>query len=91
MDIVPGIVGAIVGGFILSAFGAIGVTGFNLYGMVVAIFGGIIVLAIYHAIFGRKTNRPSAPRGASTPSPWAGLMRWSALSPLASCGGCGWC
>jgi uncharacterized membrane protein YeaQ/YmgE (transglycosylase-associated protein family) len=54
LDIVLGIVGAIVGGFIFSLFGAGGVTGFNLYSMVVAIIGAIVVLVIYHAVFGRK-------------------------------------
>jgi uncharacterized membrane protein YeaQ/YmgE (transglycosylase-associated protein family) len=56
LDIVLGIVGAIVGGFIFSAFGASGVTGFNLYSMIVAIIGAIIVLLIYHAVFGRKVT-----------------------------------
>jgi len=51
LDIVLGIVGAIVGGFIFSAFGASGVTGFNLYSMIVAIIGAIIVLVIYHTVF----------------------------------------
>ena len=54
LDIVLGIVGAIVGGFIFSLFGAGGVTGFNLYSLVVAIIGAIVVLVIYHAVFGRK-------------------------------------
>lgn len=56
LDIILGIVGAIVGGFIFSAFGASGVTGFNLYSMIVAIIGAIIVLVIYHAVFGRKVT-----------------------------------
>jgi uncharacterized membrane protein YeaQ/YmgE (transglycosylase-associated protein family) len=56
LDIVLGIVGALVGGFIFSAFGAGGVTGFNLYSMIVAIIGAIIVLVIYHAVFGRKVT-----------------------------------
>jgi uncharacterized membrane protein YeaQ/YmgE (transglycosylase-associated protein family) len=56
LDIVLGIVGAIIGDFIFSAFGASGVTGFNLYSMIVAIIGAIIVLVIYHAIFGRKAT-----------------------------------
>ena len=56
LDIVLGIVGAIVGGFLFSAFGASGVTGFNLYSMIVAIIGAIIVLVIYHAVFGRKVT-----------------------------------
>ena len=55
LDIVLGIVGAIVGGFIFAQFGAAGVTGFNLYSMLVAIIGAIIVLFLYHAIFRRRT------------------------------------
>ena len=50
LDIVLGIVGAIVGGFIFSLFGAGGVTGFNLYSMFVAIVGAIVVLVVYHAV-----------------------------------------
>ncbi len=55
MDIILGIVGAVVGGFIFQQFGAAGVTGFNLYSMIVAIIGAVILLVIYHAIFGRRT------------------------------------
>lgn len=54
MDIVLGIIGAIVGGFIFTRIGAAGVTGFNLYSMLVAIVGAIIVLVIYHALFSRR-------------------------------------
>jgi len=54
LDIVLGIVGALVGGFIFAQFGAAGVTGFNLYSMVVAVVGAIIVLVIYHALFRRS-------------------------------------
>jgi uncharacterized membrane protein YeaQ/YmgE (transglycosylase-associated protein family) len=53
LDIVLGIVGAFVGGYLFSIFGAEGVTGFNLYSMFVAIIGAIVVLVIYHAIFRR--------------------------------------
>jgi len=56
LDIVLGIAGAIVGGFVFNAFGASGVTGFNLYSMVVAVIGAIIVLVIYHAIIGRRVT-----------------------------------
>jgi uncharacterized membrane protein YeaQ/YmgE (transglycosylase-associated protein family) len=56
MDIILGIVGALVGGFIFESFGAAGVTGFNLYSMIVAVIGAIILLVIYHAIFGRRTT-----------------------------------
>jgi uncharacterized membrane protein YeaQ/YmgE (transglycosylase-associated protein family) len=54
LDIVLGIVGAIVGGFLFTAVGATGVTGFNLYSMFVAIVGAIVVLVLYHAIFSRR-------------------------------------
>lgn len=53
LDIVLGIVGAVVGGFLFSLVGATPVTGFNLYSMFVAVIGAIVVLVIYHAIVGR--------------------------------------
>jgi uncharacterized membrane protein YeaQ/YmgE (transglycosylase-associated protein family) len=55
MDIVLGIVGAVVGGFIFEQFGAAGITGFNLYSMIVAVVGAIILLVIYHAHFSRRS------------------------------------
>jgi uncharacterized membrane protein YeaQ/YmgE (transglycosylase-associated protein family) len=54
LDIVVGIVGAVVGGFIFTALGQTGVTGFNLYSMFVAIVGAIVLLLIYRAITGRR-------------------------------------
>ena len=54
LDIVLGIVGGIVGGFIFTRLGSTGVTGFNLWSMLVAIIGAIIVLVLYHAVFGRR-------------------------------------
>jgi uncharacterized membrane protein YeaQ/YmgE (transglycosylase-associated protein family) len=54
LDIALGIVGAIVGGFIFTAVGATGVTGFNLYSMLVAVVGAIVVLVLYHALFNRR-------------------------------------
>ncbi len=54
LDIVLGVVGAVVGGFIFAQFGAVGVTGFNLYSMIVAIIGAVVVLVVYHAIVGRR-------------------------------------
>jgi uncharacterized membrane protein YeaQ/YmgE (transglycosylase-associated protein family) len=54
LDIVLGIVGAIVGGFLFSIFGAEGVTGFNIYSMIVAVVGSVVVLWIYHALGGRR-------------------------------------
>lgn len=55
MDIVLGIVGALVGGFLVSIIGGAGVTGFNIWSILVAIFGAIVVLWIYHAVAGRRT------------------------------------
>jgi len=53
LDIVLGIVGAVVGGFLFNQFGAAGVTGFNLYSIFVAVIGAIVVLVLYHAVFRR--------------------------------------
>jgi uncharacterized membrane protein YeaQ/YmgE (transglycosylase-associated protein family) len=50
LDIILGIVGAIVGGWLFSMFGAHGVTGLNLYSFAVAVVGAIVVLVVYHAI-----------------------------------------
>ena len=58
LDIILGIIGAIVGGFLFVQFGAVGVTGFNLYSMLVAIVGAVVVLLIYHAVFGRQRIGP---------------------------------
>ena len=57
LDIVLGVVGAMVGGYLFTLVGATPVTGFNLYSMFVAVVGAIIVLVIYHAVMGRRTVR----------------------------------
>ena len=49
LDIVVGIIGAVIGGFIFRAFGAAGVTGFNIYSLLVAILGAIVLLWIVKA------------------------------------------
>jgi len=54
LDIALGIVGALVGGFVFDLFGASGVTGLNIYSMIVAIVGSIAVLLIYNAVTGRR-------------------------------------
>jgi len=54
LDIVLGIVGALVGGWLFNEFGLAGVTGVNLYSMLVAVVGAVIVLVVYHAIFRRR-------------------------------------
>ncbi len=56
-DIVLGIIGAVVGGFLFTLFGAAPVTGFNIYSMFVAVIGAIVVLVIYHALIGQRAVR----------------------------------
>jgi len=53
LDIVLGIVGAVVGGFVFNALGATGVNGFNIWSLFVAVLGAMVVLGIKHAIMGR--------------------------------------
>jgi uncharacterized membrane protein YeaQ/YmgE (transglycosylase-associated protein family) len=50
LDIVIGIVGAVVGGWLMAALGEEGVTGLNLYNMLVAARGAVILLGIVHAV-----------------------------------------
>lgn len=50
IDIVVGIVGAVIGGFIMNFFGRGGVSGFNLYSFLVALVGACVLLAIVRAI-----------------------------------------
>ena len=53
--ILLGIVGAVVGGFIAgSLFHIADVTGFNLTSILVAIFGAVVVLVVWHALSGRR-------------------------------------
>jgi len=54
LNIALGIVGAIVGGFLFDLFGASGITGLNIYSMIVAIVGSVVVLLIYNAVAGRR-------------------------------------
>jgi uncharacterized membrane protein YeaQ/YmgE (transglycosylase-associated protein family) len=55
IDIVLGIVGAFVGGFLFTTFGSAGVTGFNIWSLVVATLGAIVVLVVKHAVMGRRS------------------------------------
>jgi uncharacterized membrane protein YeaQ/YmgE (transglycosylase-associated protein family) len=50
LDIVLGIVGAFVGGWLFNTFGHSGVTGLNLYSLLVAVIGSVIFLVVYHAV-----------------------------------------
>jgi uncharacterized membrane protein YeaQ/YmgE (transglycosylase-associated protein family) len=52
LDIILGVVGAIVGGYLFSLVGAQGVTGLNLWSLLVAVIGAIVVLLVYRLIAG---------------------------------------
>ena len=54
LDIVLGIVGAVVGGLIFSFFGAAGVTGFNIWSLIVAVIGALVVLYVYHNFVAKR-------------------------------------
>ena len=54
VDILLGVVGAVVGGFLFNQFGEPGVSGLNLYSLIVAVVGAILVLWLYHALVGRR-------------------------------------
>jgi len=54
LNIALGIVGAIVGGVLFDLVGGSGVTGLNIYSMIVAIIGSVVVLLIYNAVAGRR-------------------------------------
>lgn len=56
LDIVLGIVGAVVGGWLFNTFGHKGVTGVNLYSILVAVVGAVVVLVIYHALAGASAR-----------------------------------
>jgi uncharacterized membrane protein YeaQ/YmgE (transglycosylase-associated protein family) len=49
-DIILGIIGAIAGGFIMNLFGAQGVTGFNVYSLLVALLGSVVVIYLGRAM-----------------------------------------
>jgi uncharacterized membrane protein YeaQ/YmgE (transglycosylase-associated protein family) len=55
MDIVLGIVGAVVGGFIAKVLGFNGIDGFNLYSTLISIGGAVVVLLAYHAVTRQST------------------------------------
>ncbi len=55
-DIITGIIGALIGGFLMSLFGQSGVSGFNLYSLLVAVVGAIVLLWIVKSVRGRGVN-----------------------------------
>jgi uncharacterized membrane protein YeaQ/YmgE (transglycosylase-associated protein family) len=56
VDIILGIIGAVVGGWLFHTFGMSGVNGFNIYSLLVSVLGAVVVLVIYHAITGRTSR-----------------------------------
>jgi uncharacterized membrane protein YeaQ/YmgE (transglycosylase-associated protein family) len=50
LDIVLGIVGAVVGGYVFQMLGHSGLTGLNIYSLLVAVIGAVLFLLIYHAL-----------------------------------------
>src|SRR5258706_13135188 len=54
LDILLGVVGAFVGGWLFRIFGANGVSGLNLYSIFVAVVGSVVLLVVYHAVRGRR-------------------------------------
>ena len=55
-NIIVGIIGAMLGGFIFGLFGGDGVNGFNLYSLIVAIIGSFVLLMIVKALRGPATH-----------------------------------
>ena len=49
LDIILGVVGAVVGGWLFNQFGASGVSGLNLYSLMVSVIGAVLVLVVVHA------------------------------------------
>lgn len=54
IDIILGIVGASVGGFLFNMFGAPGFSGFNLYSLLVAVVGAVALLALIRLVQGKR-------------------------------------
>jgi uncharacterized membrane protein YeaQ/YmgE (transglycosylase-associated protein family) len=54
-EIVLGVLGAVVGGFIAQLVGFAGISGFNFYSLLIAIGGAVVVLVLYHAATSRRT------------------------------------
>lgn len=57
MDIIVGIIGALIGGFIFNQFGAAGVTGFNVWSLFVAFTGAIVLLGLMRLVSGPRRRR----------------------------------
>ena len=56
MDIVLGVVGAVVGGWLFNTIGHVGVTGLNFYSILVSVVGAVVVLLVYHALLRARSH-----------------------------------
>ncbi len=56
MDVIVGIIGAFIGGFLFSVIGAPGVTGFNVWSLFVAFIGAIVLLGLLRLFTGTRTT-----------------------------------
>jgi uncharacterized membrane protein YeaQ/YmgE (transglycosylase-associated protein family) len=54
MDIALGVVGAVVGGVLMTALGFSGVSGVNIYSIIVSIIGAVVVLYVYRMVSSRR-------------------------------------
>lgn len=54
VTIAVGIIGALIGGFLFNQFGAAGVTGFNIWSVLVAFVGAVVLLAVLRLVNGRR-------------------------------------
>ena len=54
LNIVLGVVGAEIGGWVFRLFGMSGVTGLNVYSLLVAVLGAVVILFIYHQLIRRR-------------------------------------
>ncbi len=61
MDIVLGVIGAVLGGWLFNTFGHSGVTGLNLYSLLVAVVGAVVVLFLYHLVVRGRTTTVTRP------------------------------
>ena len=55
LDILLGVVGSFAGGWLFHIFGEPGVSGLNIYSLVVAVIGSVVLLVLYHVVFRRRS------------------------------------
>ena len=56
-NIITGIIGALIGGFVMNFFGFDGITGLNIWTFVVALLGSVILIAIINLLAGNKGSK----------------------------------